>query len=348
MSLPQLAATEHRAMNEGPGVGLVRLVGVVGKVSGLPPAVAALVGEHVNASGGGLFARIGFGYSMRLIVSGVTTAGDSTGRRLAYVVVSAVKYDASPRYPIPARANPMRAAIANLFCVLLLTNYAQATDAEPQPHLLAAPPRLTTVAAFDEQEGELTIASIAVRFVWESIPGETGSDGDAGPSQGVCRRPVFETRGWTMALDAATFFDASGAKLTTDEIADRIKVGSVVAVSVDGNAVDPAYLAALAKETLVIVSPEYAVNNVEMATDAPAFQPPLPATPQPAPYFHNPYPTIPTYPQPAYAPPIISAPAYAPPAYTPRTYATPNGDSPDYSPPVVEPSTPVAPVIPAP
>lgn len=43
--------------NELPGVRLIALVGVVGKVSCLPPAVAAFVGEHVNARGRGIVGR---------------------------------------------------------------------------------------------------------------------------------------------------------------------------------------------------------------------------------------------------------------------------------------------------
>jgi hypothetical protein len=37
--------------NEVPGIALIRLVGVVGKVSGRRPVVALFVREHVNASG---------------------------------------------------------------------------------------------------------------------------------------------------------------------------------------------------------------------------------------------------------------------------------------------------------
>src|SRR5205085_2905564 len=105
-------------------------------------------------------------------------------------------------------------------------------------------------------------------------------------------------------------YDASGTKLTDDEIANQIKVGAVVAMSADCEPVAASYLAALAKDTLVIVSPEYAVNNVVQPDRAPDIPAPgaalVPSNSE----------------QGAVYPPIYRDPArgfpLAPPAYTPQ------------------------------
>jgi hypothetical protein len=48
-------------------------------------------------------------------------------------------------------------------------------------------------------------------------------------------------------------YDARGKKLTAEELHRRVRVGSVVAVASDENAVDPAYLSVLKEDAVVLV-----------------------------------------------------------------------------------------------
>jgi hypothetical protein len=119
------------------------------------------------------------------------------------------------------------------------------------------PPFLVTVGSINRQKGEIGLRNRTVRFVWE-------------PN----RRAVYEEHGWTLTLASTQVFDVKGKKLTSEELWKRIAAGAVVAVSADGKEVDPGFLKAFAKDTLVFVSAEYAVNHVtQQAARAPALVP---------------------------------------------------------------------------
>ena len=49
-------------------------------------------------------------------------------------------------------------------------------------------------------------------------------------------------------------YDTAGKKVAREDFAKRVKVGSVVVVSGDENAVDPSYLAVLKEDTFVLVA----------------------------------------------------------------------------------------------
>jgi hypothetical protein len=138
-----------------------------------------------------------------------------------------------------------------LFTLLLLViafRGARADDA-PQAAKMAMGPRLATVARVDQENGEIVLREVMSRVVWN-------------PQRTV----VYEQRGFTLspAMEAFDVFDVNGHKLTDDEVWKRIAVGTVVAVSADAKKVDPMFLKTLAKDTLVVVSPMYAVNAAMM------------------------------------------------------------------------------------
>jgi hypothetical protein len=66
-------------------------------------------------------------------------------------------------------------------------------------------------------------------------------------------KPVFKE------IDA---FDPKGKKLTADEVAKRLKPGSVVLISVDEKPVDPAYLAIVKDDTVILVGGGFRVEGV--------------------------------------------------------------------------------------
>lgn len=127
---------------------------------------------------------------------------------------------------------------------------------------LGAPPRLVTVARLDPQQGEIDLRSTRVRFVWETAPQKAEPDQPAQRAPETVRKRIYETDSWRLSLSTAEAYDTQGTKLADEEVWKRIKVGAAVAISADAEQVDPVYLAVLAKDTVVFVSPEYAVNNV--------------------------------------------------------------------------------------
>lgn len=131
---------------------------------------------------------------------------------------------------------------------------------------LAVPPRLVTVGRIDQQNGKIDLRDLTVRFIWD-------------PN----RKAIYEDHGWTLSLESAEVFDVENKKLTNDELWKRVAVGAVVAISADAKKVDRAFLKALAKDTIVFVSPEYAVNSVLQSARQPVLFPQgtaqVPATP---------------------------------------------------------------------
>ncbi len=147
-----------------------------------------------------------------------------------------------------------------MFSFVLLGIAAGIAQADEKPKAAAVwvpvPPRLVTVGRVDQQKGEIDLRNLTVRFVWE-------------PN----RKAIYEDHGWTLSLASAEVFDVENKKLTNDELWKRIAVGAVVAISADAKKVDRAFLKALAKDTLVFVSPEYAVNSVLQSARQPVLVP---------------------------------------------------------------------------
>jgi len=77
--------------------------------------------------------------------------------------------------------------------------------------------------------------------------------------------PVYEEQARSIEVRSAEVFEAGGTKLKSDDVLKRVTAGTVVVMSADGKKVDPAYLRLLAKDTLVIVSRQYAFQNSQVA-----------------------------------------------------------------------------------
>lgn len=117
-------------------------------------------------------------------------------------------------------------------------------DEKPAVHV-AVPPRFVTIGRIDKQKGEIELRELTVRFVWDPD-----------------RREVYEESSWTLLPDSMEAFDVNNNKLPKDQLWKRLAVGAAAAVSADAKKIDPIYLKALAKDTVVFVSLEYAVNHV--------------------------------------------------------------------------------------
>jgi hypothetical protein len=131
------------------------------------------------------------------------------------------------------------------------------------------PPRFFTVLGVDRQKDEFELVDRTVRFVSEGVVFNT--EADKKPAVVTKLMPVYEERvAGTVDLKSAEVLEAGGRELGNDEVWKRIALGKTVVVSADGQTIDSAYLNALAKDTLVIVSIPFAVQLQSKAppTDA--------------------------------------------------------------------------------
>jgi hypothetical protein len=124
------------------------------------------------------------------------------------------------------------------------------------------PPQLLTIFSVSEQNAEINLTAVTARFIWESKQSEVQKDGKKTLVPEMVRKTIYETRGSTIMLGSAKFFDIDGNELNVIDIWKRAVPGTTVAVSTDGNVVDTTYRQALSKTTLLIVSQEFSVINV--------------------------------------------------------------------------------------
>ena len=134
----------------------------------------------------------------------------------------------------------------------------------------SVPPRFVTVLQTNPRKGELELSNVTVRFVPETRTRAVERDGKVEEEERTTIATVYEeSMVGTVVLESAQVFEAGGKKLSGEEVLKRVAVGTVVAVSADGKEVSPAYLGALAKDTLIFVSPQLAMQAAVKAHAAP-------------------------------------------------------------------------------
>jgi hypothetical protein len=137
-------------------------------------------------------------------------------------------------------------AVVSLASILGTTNSDE--NATPSPGL---PPWFMTVGKVNLETKTLVLHIRTLHVVANDVPnGETIAGKTI--TERVNHR-IYETRTSTVSLESATFTDAGGTKIDSADLAKRLEVGTAVVVSADGKEIDPAYLKALAKDTVVII-----------------------------------------------------------------------------------------------
>jgi hypothetical protein len=122
------------------------------------------------------------------------------------------------------------------------------------------PPRFVIVSQINQQQGELVLTGVTMRFVAEQRVKQVERGGKIEEIVETIRRPVYESRTEIVALDSTDVYEAGGKKLDRESVWNRAAAGTAAVVSADGKKVDSAYLKALAKDTLVIVSPQVTIS----------------------------------------------------------------------------------------
>jgi hypothetical protein len=157
--------------------------------------------------------------------------------------------------PIPEEATKMRRAKL-LVVVSLAVASGTAMAQERARTVPGVPPRFVIVSDINQQQGELVLTGVTMLFVAEQRLKQVERDGKVEEIVETIRKPVFESRSETVALDSTDVYEADGKKLSLESVWKRAVVGTAAVVSADGKKVDPVYLKALAKDTLVFVTPQ--------------------------------------------------------------------------------------------
>jgi len=166
-----------------------------------------------------------------------------------------------------------------LLVVLSLAIAASTAAAQEKPKMLTSvSPRFVTVFEINQRQGVLDLVSVTVRFAAKTVKMDVKKDGKLQTVTKTVYEPVYEKHIGRLALKSAEVFDAGGKKLSSEDVWKRVAVGATVLVSADGNKVDSVYLSALAKDTLVFVSPQYVLPTAPTAVAPPG---PLPKSTKP-------------------------------------------------------------------
>jgi hypothetical protein len=113
-------------------------------------------------------------------------------------------------------------------------------------------PTIATVAAIDKDGGTCTLRTILVVQVTENTEVVEVVNGVAVKRIVTVTRLVTKDREEKVSIKDTPIADAEGNKVAEDAAWKRLTPGTTVVISADGNKVDPAYLAAFKKETLVL------------------------------------------------------------------------------------------------
>ena len=143
--------------------------------------------------------------------------------------------------------------------VLWLGFSVTATAQQEEMESKRPPPEFVTVVAMDEEQAVLNLEyTVTIGLKKVRLQSDYVVNGEARTVEIIVPKPIQKRRILKLKLKYAEVFDGRGKKLKTEEIWKRLAVGACVVIPVDGKAVDPVYLRVLAKDTLVIVSPQCA------------------------------------------------------------------------------------------
>jgi hypothetical protein len=113
-------------------------------------------------------------------------------------------------------------------------------------------PTLATVADIDKDAGTCTLRTTIVKLVAVNQEVVENVNGMLVKKIVTVTRLVPEMKDEKVAIKGTPITDAEGNKIAEEDAWKRLMPGTTVVVSADGNKVDPAYLAAFKKETLVL------------------------------------------------------------------------------------------------
>jgi hypothetical protein len=115
-----------------------------------------------------------------------------------------------------------------------------------------ATPTIATVAEINKDAGTCTLRTTVTKPVTVSREIAENVNGVIVKKVVTQTRLITETKDEKVAVKDSPITDAEGNKVAEEDAWKRLTAGTTVVVSADGNKVDPAYLAAFKKDTLVL------------------------------------------------------------------------------------------------
>ena len=156
----------------------------------------------------------------------------------------------------------------NVWAVLALGIAATTAAAQEKTKISKGPPpEIVTVVAMDEEQGVLDLEYVGVvemekvrvkNTYTNRVKHEDTVRDEVRTLEAIIDKPIYKPRVLKLKLKFTEVFDPSGRKLDGEVVWKRLAVGATVVIPVDGMPVDSDYLRALAKDTLVLVSPQCA------------------------------------------------------------------------------------------
>jgi hypothetical protein len=148
------------------------------------------------------------------------------------------------------------ASTSFLAVVLPLALAAPGPDEKKTALPTTPPPRIACVSALKPEEDEITLHEVTVQMVPELRKELRTVNGKTVEVAATYYKAVVVQQQRKCYLKEGKAYDTAGATLEAAEVWKRLKVGSPVLVSGDGNKVDPAYLGVVAKEAVILTFPD--------------------------------------------------------------------------------------------
>src|SRR5262245_7441850 len=141
----------------------------------------------------------------------------------------------------------LRSSVLSLAVLGLLTGTGRAQDTTKKP--AGPPPRLVVLTKVDRTAGTFIITEARLVQVRVLVEREVDEGGGVKRVRDAVTKYVREEYNVLYTLKGAQVQTAGGKKLTTEDALNKLSAGSLVLLSTDFKAVDPAYLRVLKNET---------------------------------------------------------------------------------------------------
>lgn len=129
-------------------------------------------------------------------------------------------------------------------------------DAAELPKVSGPPPRFAIVAEANPREKTVDLLETTVELVATEEARPVTKNGVTFFEKFVMHKPVWVQRITRLAVTKETeVFDGGNNRLADPEIWKRLKTGIPILLAADGRKVDPAYLAIVEKDAIILANP---------------------------------------------------------------------------------------------
>ena len=170
-----------------------------------------------------------------------------------------------------------------LFASLLLsTSAAFVPVPEKTPPLTGAPPIVQAISSVDADKGLVLVEQTRTERVPVQVAESINVNGQTITRVRTEYKEVPTVTKQAFPVKDGKVQTADGKKLTAAEALKRLKAGTPIVISADGNPVSPGYLAIFQPDTIVLIREASAAATPAAGPASPPVVPAVPAVPPPA------------------------------------------------------------------